>query len=707
MPEKRQARAGSVRDLLFELGTEELPPKALKRLSEALGNELYLGLNAAKLATDDATQRYELYAAPRRLAAWFPAVRVRQTDQEVERRGPALRAAYDAAGNPTPALQGFAKSCGVAIERLQTVKTDKGEWVVHRAKQKGAAAAALIPGIIDAALAKLPIPKRMRWGAGDALFVRPVHWVVLLFGEQVIPATILGVKTGRVSHGHRFMARKPVALKRASKDEYARQLRKAFVSAQFDVRKKEIEALVTDAARARKSRAQIEPALLDEVTALVEWPHAIAGGFDPGFLQVPQEVLIATMRDNQRYFAILDRDGRLLPRFVVISNIEAKSDAAIRAGNERVLRARFSDAQFFWDADRKQRLDSRVEGLKQVVFHHKLGSLYDKTERVARLVRALAASFDANPDEAARAATLAKADLRSAMVNEFPELQGVMGRYYARHDGESANVADAIAEHYLPRFAGDALPATAAGRALAVADRLDTLVGLFGAGEPPTGDKDPFALRRAALGALRILIEGGHDVDLPALIENTRAGYGDRVDAAAAAQVFEFMLERLRNYYLGEDESRHFRVDLVDAVLALKPASPLDVHRRLAALEAFRRLPEAASLAAANKRIRNILKQEARGARNGLDTALLHDDAEKRLAAELERLSAQVAPLFERREYAQALTHLAGLRPAVDAFFDRVLVMAEDARVRDNRLALLERLSGLFLRVADLSRLQS
>lgn len=707
MPEKRQARAGAVRDLLFELGTEELPPKALKRLSEALGNELYLGLNAAKLATEDLTQRYELYATPRRLAAWFPAVRARQPDQEVERRGPALKAAYDAAGNPTSALQGFARSCGVAIERLQTVKTDKGEWIVHRATQKGAAAAALVPGIIDAALAKLPIPKRMRWGAGDALFVRPVHWVVLLFGEQVIPATILGVKTGRVSRGHRFMARKPVTLKRASKDEYARQLRKAFVSAQFDVRKNEIEALVTDAARAHKGRAQIEPALLDEVAALVEWPHAIAGGFDPGFLQVPQEALIATMRDNQRYFAILDRDGRLLPRFVVISNIEAKSDAAIRAGNERVLRARFSDAQFFWDADRKQRLDSHVEGLKQAVFHHKLGSLYDKTERVTRLVRELAASFDANPDEAARAATLAKADLRSAMVNEFPELQGVMGRYYARHDGESANVADAIAEHYLPRFAGDALPATAAGRALAVADRLDTLVGMFGAGEPPTGDKDPFALRRAALGALRILIEGGHDVDLPALIGNARAGYGDRVDAAAAAQVFEFMLERLRNYYLGEDRARHFRVDLVDAVLALKPASPLDVHRRLTALEAFRRLPEAASLAAANKRIRNILKQEARGARNGLDPALLHDDAEKRLAAELERLSAQVAPLFERREYAQALTQLAGLRPAVDVFFDRVLVMAEEARVRDNRLALLERLSGLFLRVADLSRLQS
>lgn len=702
---KKKARPGrsgpAAATLLVELGTEELPPRALRRLGEQFGVLVQEELARRELLVDPEVCA-ETFATPRRLAVKVPGVRRRQPDREVVRRGPALAAAFDADGRPTKAAEGFARSCGVGVEQLERLENDKGAWLIQRRREPGRPARFLVPEALGEALKRLPIPKRMRWGEGEAEFVRPVHWLVLLHGADLVPAEILSVRAGRATRGHRFHHPRPIALRNA--DQYPGPLeQRGFVIADFDRRRARIRARVDALARARGGRALYDDALLDEVTALVEWPQPVAGGFDPGFLEVPPEPLVSAMRDHQKYFAVADARGRLLPHFVAVANIKSPRPSRIRAGNERVLRARFADARFFWDTDRKTPLAERVEGLKDVVFHLKLGSLYDKTLRVRALAAQVAGAIHAERALAERAAWLAKADLMTGMVGEFPELQGIMGRYYARHDGEDPQVAEAIAEHYLPRHAGDALPQTGVGQALAVADRLDTLAGIFGAGEAPSGDKDPFALRRAALGVLRVLIERRLDLDLRRLLDAAVAGYELAFEPGGVAdQVFDFMLERLRAYYMDAGVA----LDVFEAVRVRRPVRPLDFHRRVQAVSGFLKRPEAASLTAANKRIRNLLRQAGGApAGSGEDSARYREAAERELAQRVAALEGELAGAFEAGDYDRALAALAGLREPVDRFFDQVMVMVEDEALRGARLRLLKRLNDLFLRVADLSRL--
>ncbi len=685
----------STRDLLIEVGTEELPPKALTTLANALADGMVRRLHEAGLAPSGHT----VYAAPRRLAVLVQGVAERQPDREVERRGPAVNAAFDGEGRPSKALEGFARSCGVTVNDLQELATDKGAWMVYRAMQPGQPAQALIPDMLGEALDELPIPKRMRWGAGSAAFVRPVHWIVLLFGSEVIDAEIYGVRTGHQTRGHRF--HHPAPLPVPAPSDYAALLEgTGHVIVDFQARRAMIKAQVEAAACELGGRAVLDPDLLDEVTALTEWPRVVTGNFEPRFLEVPKEALISTMQGNQRYFPLLDEAGELLPHFITVANIDSRDPAAVREGNERVIRPRFSDAEFFWREDRKQPLSAHLESLKTVVFQQRLGTLYDKTERVARLARHIAGLIGADMERAARAALLAKCDLMTGMVGEFPELQGIMGRYLARLDGEAADVAQALDEVYMPRRAGDELPATGVGQALALAERLDTLVGIFAIGQGPTGAKDPFALRRAALGVLRILIERGLDLDLHALLAFTAEGLQSRVDAQSVVEtVFDFMLERMRAYA----QDRGIRVDVFEAVLATRPLRPLDFERRAQAVNDFLALPQAESLSAANKRIANILKKVEGELPTTIDAALLQDPAERELAQRVQQLEGELAPLFAAGDYTAALGRLAHLREAVDAFFDGVMVMAEDAALRANRLALLNRLRALFLRVADIS----
>jgi glycyl-tRNA synthetase beta chain len=687
------------RDLLIEIGTEELPPKALLRLSQAFTDGVRKGLEQAGLAFGTVHS----YAAPRRLAIWIEQLAAAQPDREQIRRGPAVTAAFDGEGNPTPGAQGFARSCGVAIEQLEQLETDKGAWLIHRVMERGRGTGELIPEIVTQSLNQLPIPKRMRWGAGTAEFVRPVHWVVLLFGDSVIEAEILGVNSGRETRGHRF--HHPQTIYIGVPAAYGPLLEtEGRVLADFAARREAIRGQVIEAGVAAGGRALIGDALLDEVTALVEWPVAVLGDFESRFLEVPSEALISTMQDNQKYFPVVDAQGKLLPHFITISNIVSRDPAQVKAGNERVVRPRLTDAAFFWNQDRKQRLEERIEKLGTMVFQNKLGTLLDKQKRVATLAGHIARSIGGVPQLADRAAMLAKCDLLTQMVFEFPELQGVMGRYYAQHDGEPAEVALALDEQYWPRFAGDRLPETATGQALAIADRLDTLVGIFAIGQPPSGDKDPFALRRATLGVLRILIECAHDLDLEELLTTAASGYTPLIKAADAVDgVFDFMLERLRAYYSDAGIAQ----DVFDAVHALRPTRPLDFHARLHAVTAFRALPEAASLAAANKRIGNILRKTEEKIPVTVEAARLIDTAELDLAKAVNALRGDVEAQFDNGDYTEGLCRLAALREPVDRFFDNVMVMAEDAGLRGNRLALLQQLQSLFLRVADLSRLQN
>jgi glycyl-tRNA synthetase beta chain len=620
----------------------------------------------------------------------------------VEKRGPALQAAFDDDGCPTPAAEGFARSCGVTVEQLDKLETDKGSWLVYRSHQPGRPAAQLIPDLVRQALDRLPIPKRMRWSDLEAQFVRPVHWVVLLFGDEVIETEILSVRTGRASRGHRFHHPDPIAIPAPAEYEVLLET-EGKVMADFERRAETVRAQVEAEALRLKRTAVIDPDLLNEVTAMVEWPMAVTGNFEARFLEVPQEALISTMAANQKYFHLVDDQQRLQPHFITISNIESRDPDVIRAGNERVIRPRFSDAEFFWNQDRKIRLEARLPQLKTVVFQHKLGSLYDKVQRLTRLAGTIAARLDGDQKLAIRAAELCKCDLLTEMVGEFPNLQGIMGRYYALHDGEHPAVAQAIDDHYRPRFAGDDLPGEVIGQALALADRLDTLVGIFAIGQIPTGDKDPYALRRAALGILRILIEKQRDLDLQDLLGLAADQYPATLKARKAVpQVLEFVLDRLRAYY----QDRGIRPDVLEAVLALQPTRPLDIDARIHAVDAFRALPEAESLAAANKRIGNILKKVKGALPDTIDTALLQDPAEQALYETLTRLHDSVGKLIEQGDYKAALQQLAGLREPVDAFFDAVMVMADDPALRNNRIALLNRLHGLFLEVADISKLQ-
>ncbi|MBJ6608883.1 MAG: glycine--tRNA ligase subunit beta [Candidatus Thiothrix moscowensis] len=683
-----------LQDLLVEIGTEELPPKALKKLSDAFTDGIIAGLKDAGVAAEAVLP----YAAPRRLAVWLKGVPVQQADQIIERKGPAVAAAFDKEGNPSKAAEGFARSCGVEFSALQQVETDKGAWLVFRQQQEGQQTAALFPAIVEKSLAALPIPKRMRWGSGTAEFVRPVHWIVMLAGNQVIDAEILGIKTGNQSRGHRFHA--PAAITINTPDDYAVKLGEACVIARFEARRDLIKSKVEALAAELGGKAIMPEDLLDEVTALVEWPVPVAGRFEERFLDVPQEALISTMQDNQKYFALVDANGKLMPNFITVANIDSRDVAQISSGNERVIRPRFSDAEFFWNQDKKQTLASRREPLKKMVFQQKLGTLYDKSGRVAQLAAYIAQQLDADEALAVRAAELGKCDLVTSMVFEFTELQGTMGRYYAQHDGEAAEVATAMEEQYMPRFAGDELPATATGRILALAERLDTLAGIFGIGQKPTGAKDPFALRRAALGVLRILIELQLPLDLADLLDKAADGLTTQLGKKPETQeALDYILERLRAYY----QEQGIGAELVEAVASLKPTQPLDFDRRVKAVAAFRQLMAAESLAAANKRISNILKKVEGELPDSIHPGLLQLEAEQALAAAVQYQDNKVMPLFAAGEYEAALLSLAELREPVDKFFDDVMVMADDAALKNNRLALLNRLRGLFLRVADLS----
>ena len=688
-----------VRDLLIEIGTEELPPKALKTLSKSFKEHFSQGLEKQNLGCKTITA----YATPRRLALLVRELNEFQPDREIERRGPAVQSAFDEDGRPTKAAEGFARSCGVKVEDLETLSNDKGAWLVFRATERGRHCREFIPSLVEQALEKLPIPKRMRWGSRNEEFVRPVHWVVLLLGNEIIEASVLGVKAGGESYGHRFHHPTAIALRDPS--QYENQLFEAEVVVNVKRRRKAICQQVEQAAEELGGRAHINDSLLDEVTALVEWPVAVVGQFEDRYLEVPAEALITTMQDNQKYFPVMDCGGQLLPYFITISNIQSRDPQQVKIGNERVIRPRLADAAFFWEQDRKHPLESRMAVLDNVVFQEKLGSIGDKSRRVAHVAKQVAKMLGSDGDLAHRAALLSKCDLMTEMVGEFPSLQGIMGRYYAQHDNESPEVARALDEQYMPRHAGDELPISVTGQILALCDKLDTLLGIFAIGQKPSGEKDPFALRRAALGVLRILIERDLALDLKELLGIAAEILETKVKAKAVVdEVFEFVMERLHAYYA----ERGITPDVFDAVASRKPTQPTDFDRRIEAVNIFHKLPEAASLAAANKRIANILRQATEaGESNNIDTQLLTEEAEKRLYEHLQELTDDVQPLFDQGDYTTALRKLAVLREPVDTFFDHVMVMAENENIRSNRIALLSRMRALFLRAADFSRLQS
>ncbi len=683
------------RELLIELFTEELPPLALPALSAALTDGILKGLDAAGIPHGAA----QSFATPRRLATRVSACALQAPDRNVERRGPPLASGFDAAGNPTQAALAFARSCGVEVAALPQLKTDKGAWLVYRGVEAGMATAAAMAAIVSQAVAELPTPRRMRWGTRSAEFVRPVHGVVALLGEDIVPCEVLGLQAGRVTYGHRFHAPRPLVL--ATAGDYERSLRRAKVIASFARRRDVVRKGVAALAEELGGRALIEAALLDEVTALVEWPVPLAGRFERRFLQLPREVVIATVQDHQRYFPVENADGSLSDAFITVANIASRDPSKVREGNERVVRPRLSDAAFFWEQDRKLTLDAHAARLGGVTFQTRLGSYAEKAARVGALAEWIGAQIGAGP-LAARAAQLAKADLMTAMVGEFPELQGTMGRYYAAAQGEPEELCQALEEQYRPRFAGDALPASRLGQTLALADKLDTLVGIFAIEQRPTGTKDPFGLRRAALGVLRILLEKELALDLPAALDiAAQAQPVTRV--GTASEVYAFIAERLRGLLL--ERADGFTSEMLDAVLAVRPHSPLDVVARLEALKAFLGLPDAAALAAANKRISNLLKKTQLDPAVGVDTARFVVAAEGELHAALQALTPGVAQAMQGARYTEALTSLAALRPTIDAFFAGVMVMDENLALRNNRLALLQSVQAAFAGVADLSRL--
>lgn len=688
----------SEQNFLVELGTEELPPKALRSLGTAFANNLQQELSQADLSFNEV----HWYAAPRRLAVYVTGLALAQADKQVEKRGPAIQAAFDADGNPTKAAQGWARGNGIEVAQAGRLKTDKGEWLVHVADIKGQAAAELLPAMVEKALSHLPIPKAMRWGDKSIQFIRPVHTLTLLLGEQLLPASILGLESARTIRGHRFMGVPEFELAHA--DNYLQMLENTGkVLADFERRKAIIKDGVAEAAAAAGGIADLDADLLEEVTSLVEWPVVLTAHFENTFLEVPAEALVHTMKGDQKYFPVYDAAGNLMSSFIFVTNIESKDPSQIISGNEKVVRPRLADAQFFFDNDRKATLASRLEQLDNVLFQQQLGSVREKSERISSLSGFIAAAIGADQAKAERAGLLSKCDLVTDMVFEFTDTQGVMGMHYARHDGEDEAVALALKEQYQPRFSGDELPSQDISAAVALADKLDTLVGIFGIGQTPKGDKDPFALRRAALGALRIIVEKRYDLDLVLLIEQARALYGDKLsNANAAEEILDFMLARFRAWY----QDLGYGVDVIQAVLARRPTRPADFDARMKAVSEFRKLEASSALAAANKRVGNILAKFEGEIPSQVNAALLQDDAEKALAHQLSELSERVAPLFAKADYNSALSELATLRESVDNFFDQVMVMADDEALRLNRLSLLNQLRNLFLQIADISLLQ-
>ncbi|ADR57798.1 MULTISPECIES: glycine--tRNA ligase subunit beta [Pseudomonas] len=682
----------SAQDFLVELGTEELPPKALASLGDAFLAGIEKGLQAAGL---NYTGK-QVYAAPRRLAVLIRQLDVQQPDRSINIDGPPLQAAFNAEGEPTQAALGFAKKCGVELAEID----QSGPKLRFSQHIPGKATVGLLPTIVEDSLNDLPIPKRMRWAASREEFVRPTQWLVMLLGDQVVDCTILSQKAGRESRGHRFHHPENVLI--TTPANYVEDLRKAYVLADFAERRELISKRTAELAMQQEGTAIVPPALLDEVTALVEWPVPLVCSFEERFLEVPQEALITTMQDNQKYFCLLDNEGKLLPRFITVANVESRDPKQIVQGNEKVVRPRLTDAEFFFKQDKKQPLETFNERLKNVVFQAQLGTVYDKAERVSRLAAFIAPLIGGDAQRAGRAGLLSKCDLATEMVGEFPEMQGVAGYYYALNDGEPEDVALALNEQYMPRGAGAELPQTLTGAAVAIADKLDTLVGIFGIGMLPTGSKDPYALRRAALGVLRILIEKQLDLDLTGAVEFAVKQFGAKVKAPGLAeQVLEFIFDRLRARY--EDEGIDVATYL--SVRALQPGSALDFDQRVQAVQAFRKLPEAEALAAVNKRVSNLLSKAEGAIAEQVEPKYFDNANEFSLYSAIQQADQAVQPMAAARQYSESLARLAALRDPVDAFFEAVMVNAEDAKVRANRYALLSRLRGLFLGVADISLL--
>ncbi|MCD9538628.1 glycine--tRNA ligase subunit beta [Photobacterium carnosum] len=685
------------KNFLIELGTEELPPKALRTLAEAFAANFEAELKAANLPH----QGIKWYAAPRRLALKVTALAENQPDRIVEKRGPAITAAFDAEGNATKAAQGWARGNGITVDQAERMVTDKGEWLLFKQEVKGQPAQTLLPELAAAALAKLPIPRPMRWGNKDTQFIRPVKTLTMLLGEELIEGTILGIASARTIRGHRFMGEAEFTIDNA--DQYPAILEeRGKVMADYDARKAIILADAKKAADAVGGIADLDDELVEEVTSLVEWPVVLTASFEEEFLKVPSEALVYTMKGDQKYFPVYDAEGKLIPKFIFVSNIISKDPSQVISGNEKVVRPRLADAEFFFNTDLKSKLVDRLPQLETAIFQQQLGTIKDKTDRITELAGYIAEKIGADVTNAKRAGLLAKCDLMTSMVFEFTETQGVMGMHYARHDGEAEDVALALNEQYMPRFAGDQLPSTNVSSAVAMADKLDTIVGIFGIGQAPKGS-DPFALRRASLGVLRIIVENGYDLDLVDLVAKAHSLFGDKLtNAKVDSDVIEFMLGRFRAWY----QDAGFSIDIIQAVLAMHPTQPSDFDKRVKAVSHFRELDAAESLAAANKRVGNILAKFDGELPTTVNNSLLVEAAEKELAAKVETVVATLAPVFAAGDYQQALTELASLREPVDAFFDNVMVMADDEQLKVNRLTLLNLLRNQFLQVADISLLQ-
>ncbi|CAI4148975.1 MULTISPECIES: glycine--tRNA ligase subunit beta [Alteromonas] len=681
---------------LVELGTEELPPKALKSLGEAFATQFEAALTQADLSFDSVSW----FAAPRRLAVYVSGLAEGQADKVVEKRGPAVSAAFDADGNPTKAAQGWARGNGIDVADAERLVTDKGEWLLHKAHVPGQSVAELLEGLINQAVSKLPIPKPMRWGNYNTQFIRPVHTLCVLYGSEVVNVSVLGLTSGRVVQGHRFHGEGRFELDHA--DNYASALEQQYVLADFEARKDKVRQQLEDAAQSLSLKPDYNEDLLEEIASLVEWPVVLQAGFDEAFLAVPKEALIYTMKDDQKYVPLLDSDGALSNTFLFVTNIESRDASQVISGNEKVIRPRLADAEFFFNSDKKTTLESRLESLETVLFQKQLGTLKEKSERISALSAFIASQIDANETQAARAGLLAKTDLMSNMVMEFPDVQGVMGKYYALNDGEDAPVAEALYEQYMPRFAGDALPSSGVSASVALADKLDTLVGIFGIGQLPKGDKDPFALRRAAIGVLRIVTELSLPLDLETLVSKAIDVYGDKLtNAETQSQVVDFVLGRFTA--LLQDQA--IAIDVIQAVAARRPTKPADYLARVHAVDKFRALEEAEALAAANKRVANILAKQNVEVTDtvNIDESLLAEEAEKALYVELKAAQKEVDIAVPSQDYTRILTALATLRNVIDNFFDNVMVMADDEAVKNNRLALLSLLRQLFLTTADIS----
>jgi glycyl-tRNA synthetase beta chain len=683
--------------LLIELGTEELPPKALQILAKTFFAQIKAQLEKAELSFND----IQWFATPRRLAVSVTELAACQADKIVEKRGPAINVAFDSEGNASKAAQGWARSNGISVEQAERLVTDKGEWLLYKAEQKGKSVAELIPAIVNNAIAKLPIPKPMRWGSSRTQFIRPVHTLTMLYGSEVIDGETLGISASNVVTGHRFHSHGLVVIKHAN--DYQQALKEAYVIADFTERKTLIRQQITEKAKEINADALVDEELLEEVTGLVEWPVALVGTFDEAFLDVPAEPLIYSMKDHQKYFPVFTKKGELLNKFIFICNIESKDPNQVIFGNEKVIRPRLADAEFFFKTDKKQTLESRLKSLESVLFQKQLGTLAEKSQRIAKLSKNIAELLSLNSEYAYRAGLLSKTDLMTDMVLEFPQVQGTMGKYYALNDGEYSDVANALEDQYRPRYAGDKLPEGLIGCTVAIADKIDTLVGIFGIKQAPKGDKDPFALRRAAIGLIRIIIEKQLDLDIAQLIEQSINAYGDVLtNDNTKADVIDFVMGRFKAYY----QEQNIAIDVIQAVLVKKPTAPLDFEQRIKAVTYFKELPEASALAAVNKRVGNILAKFTGELSTEFNHTLASEEAEQQLAQIFTELTAKIAPLQAAKNYQAVLSALASLKAPIDNFFDNVMVMSDDESVKINRLTLLNQIRNSFYNVADISVLQ-